>query len=141
MDDERQPGLACSRDVIAEAALLRITRAVIVVIIEARLADRDDLRMARARDDGRRVELKLFVRVVWMRADRAVHIGEALGDREDVRVLLDAGRDRDHARHAGGLRARDNGVDLVGEIGEIEMAMAVDQHRRHQVCVLPSLST
>ncbi len=30
---------------------------------------------------------------------------------------------------AGGLGARDDGVEIVGEIGKIEMAVAVDQHR------------
>ena len=50
MDHQRQPGLARRGDVSAEAALLRIARAVVVVIVEPGLADRHHLRMARARD-------------------------------------------------------------------------------------------
>ena len=50
VDDERQAGLARGGDMIAEAALLRVARAVIVVIVEPGLADRHHLGMARARD-------------------------------------------------------------------------------------------
>ena len=56
VDDERQTGLARGCDMIAEAALLRVARAVIVVVVEAGLPDRDDLGMARTRDDVRRAE-------------------------------------------------------------------------------------
>ena len=55
MDDQRQAGLARRRDVGAEALLLRVARAVVVVIVEPGLADRHHLRMPRARDQiGRR---------------------------------------------------------------------------------------
>ena len=50
VDDQRQPGLARRRDVGAEALLLRVARAVVVVIVEPGLADRHHLGMARARD-------------------------------------------------------------------------------------------
>ena len=51
MDDQRQPGRARRGDVGAEALLLRVARAVVVVIVEPGLADRDHLGMARARDE------------------------------------------------------------------------------------------
>ena len=50
MDDQRQTGFARRRDVAAKAALLRVARRVIVVVVEAGLADRHDFGMPRARD-------------------------------------------------------------------------------------------
>ena len=51
MDHQRQAGLARRRDMGAEALLLRVARAVVVVIVEPGLADRHDLRMPRLRDE------------------------------------------------------------------------------------------
>ena len=73
-------------------------------------------------------DVELLVGVVRMGADRAVHVGKALGDGEHLGVPPDPRRDRDDAADAGRLRARHHGVELAGEIGKIEMAMAVDQH-------------
>ena len=42
MDDQRQAGLARGRDMGAKAALLRLARRVVVVIIEPGLAERHD---------------------------------------------------------------------------------------------------
>ena len=42
MDDQRQSGLARRRDMGAKAALLRLARRVVVMIIEAGLAERHD---------------------------------------------------------------------------------------------------
>src|SRR5262249_7950873 len=42
---------------------------------------------------------------------------------------LHACRDRHHAADAGGDRTRDHRGPLFGEIREVEMAVAVDQHR------------
>ena len=54
MDDERQPGLARGRDMGAEDALLHVARAVVVVIVEPRLADRDAARVPRQLDESLR---------------------------------------------------------------------------------------
>ena len=87
MDDQRQAGLARRGDMGAEALLLRVARRVVVVIVEAGLADRDDLRMARARDQvGRASTSSSSCGVMRMRADRAVDVGKALGDRQHVGV-------------------------------------------------------
>ena len=63
-----------------------------------------------------------------MGADRAVDVGKALGDRDELGVL----RTRVEIvtmRPTPAARARaDDGVELVGEVRKIEMAMAVDQH-------------
>ena len=53
MDHQRQAGFARGGDVVAEAVLLRVARAVVVVIVEPGLADRHHLGMARARAPGR----------------------------------------------------------------------------------------
>ena len=64
-----------------------------------------------------------------MGADRAEHVGKPLGDREQLGLPAHAGRDRHDPADAGRPGARDDGVELVGEVREIEMAVAVDQHR------------
>ena len=46
VDDERQPRLAGSRDMRAEHLSLHLARAAVVVIVEARFADRDAARMS-----------------------------------------------------------------------------------------------
>jgi hypothetical protein len=44
-------------------------------------------------------------------------------------VPFDPRRDGNDARNAGRLRARNHGIELAGEIGKVEMAVAVDQRR------------
>ena len=53
MDHQRQAGFARRRDVRAEALLLRVARAVVVVIVEPGLADRHHFRMLRDRRPAR----------------------------------------------------------------------------------------
>ena len=86
--------------------------------------------------------MQLLMGVVRMGADRAEHVGKALGDRQHLGVARNPGRDRDHAGDAGRAGAVDHAVELGGEIGKIEMAMAVDQHALFCYCAaLPSGST
>ena len=66
--------------------------------------------------------------LVRMGADRAEDVRKALGDREQLGVALHPGRDGDDAADAGRPRARHHAVELVGEVGKIEMAVAVDEH-------------
>ena len=112
MDDQRQPGLARRGDMAAKAALLRLARRVVVVIIEAGFADRHDFGMPRARDQIGRAHVELFMGVMRVRADRAEHVGKALGDGEQLRLALHARGNRHHARDAGGAGAPDHGVKL-----------------------------
>jgi hypothetical protein len=86
--------------------------------------------MARACDQLVDADIELLLRVVRMGADRAIDVGKALGDGEHLRVPLDAGRDSDDARNAGGACARDDAVEFAGKVGKIEVAVAVDQHVR-----------
>ena len=128
MDHQRQPGLARRRDVTAEALLLRLARAGVVVVVEPGLAERHHLGVARARDEVAETDIEFLVGVVRMGADRAKHVRKTLGDRHHLAVPRDARRDRDQAADIGLARAADDGVKLGGKIGKIEMAVAVDQH-------------
>ena len=94
--------------------------------------------MPRAPDELIDADVQLLVRVMRMGADRAVDIGKALGDGKHLGVPFDPRRDGDDTHDPGRPRARNHGIELAGEIGKIEMAVAVDQH---QFCALPSLST
>src|SRR5260370_12969361 len=97
------------------------------MVVESGLSERDHLGMARAPDELIDADVQLLVRVMRMGADRAVDIGKALGDGEHLGVPFDPRRDGDDPRDAGRLRARNHGIELAGEIGKIEMAVAVDQ--------------
>ena len=102
-------------------------RRLVVVVVEPGLADRHDLRMRRQPDQlvGRDVEL--LGGVVRMRADRAIDLVMRLGDRQHAGEALHPRRDRHHAADACSDRARDHRIALLGEVREIEMAMAVDE--------------
>ena len=131
MDDERQPGLARRRDMADEALALHITRGVVVVVVEPGLADGDHLRL---RGDGDEIggrHVGFLGGVVGMRADRTVDAVVAIGQRLQRRKSPDPGRDRHHGLDPGGTSPVDDRIPIRFEIGEIEMAVAVDQNARH----------
>src|SRR5215472_7354379 len=70
------------------------------------------------------------MRVVRMRADRAIDLGKSVCDRAQTRVPPHPSRDGNQALDAGGAGASNNSVELVGEVRKVEMTMAVDQHWR-----------
>src|SRR4029077_6591223 len=84
MSHERQAGLSRRGDVGAEAGLLILAWAVVVVIVEPGLADRHHLRMARKFQNLFERDVPLFRRVVWMGADREVHIAMRRDNREQI---------------------------------------------------------
>ena len=118
----------------AKDLLLDIAGAEIVMEVEPGLANPDDLRVRRQRDQLARREFRMIGRLMRMGPDRAPDPVMRLGDRPHRRELVEAGADRQHRADPGGAGARDHRVALGGEIRKIEMAMAVDQHRP-----LPSL--
>src|SRR5262245_16124812 len=93
MNDERQVGCARNRDVIAEALFLRLARASLVVISEPGFSDCDHFWMARAADQLVDGDVEFLVRVMGMRAERAVDVGKALGDVEHLGMSFDSRRD------------------------------------------------
>src|SRR5262245_41732760 len=94
--------------------------------------------MARTPDHLVDADVQLLMRMMRVGADRAVDIGKALGDGKHFGMPFDPRRDGDNACDAGCPRTRNHGIELAGEIGKIEMAVAVNQH---QLCSLLSLST
>ena len=114
---------------IAEAALLGFARAQIIMIVEPGFADCHRLGMPRECHQVGDREIEFLVGVMRMGPDRATDIGKAVRDGDEPISLLHASRDGDHAADAGRLGARHDAVEIAGEIVEIEMAMAVDQHR------------
>src|SRR5262249_7830209 len=118
--------------------LLRVTRTEVIVIVEAGFADGDGLPMLGEAHDLVDADIELLVSIVWMRADRAEHVGIAFGDGTKVVTAFDPRRDRDHAPYPGRARSSNDGVELAAEVGEIEMAVTVNQH--DQACAL-ALST
>ena len=128
MNDQRQTRLARRRDVGAEIADLVVLRTVLVVIVEPRLADTDDTRMRRVRDQGRRLFDRLRRRFVRMHPDRAPHVVVSLGDPPNAVESFQLRPDRQHRADAGRPRPHDNLVELRPEVGKIEMTMTIDEH-------------
>ena len=130
MDDQRQAGLARRGDVGAEALGLLVARAVLVVEVEAGLADADDLGMARRLDQAVR------------RASAPPPSPRADGRRPSTRRCRGARRWRAPCRTGRAacrwsacpprrrVRARaSTPASSLGELGKVEMAVAVDQHQ------------
>ena len=69
-----------------------------------------------------------LIGVVGMGTDGTIDVRKPLGDRKQRAKPPHPRRDGDDAPDAGGRGARDDAVEVVGEIREIEMAVAVDQH-------------
>ena len=128
MDHQRQSGFARRLNVRPQALLLRGARAVVVVIIEPGFADRHHFRMLGDRHQLGRADVELFMRLVWMRADRAEHVREFLGDGQHLGMPAHARADRHHASDVSRAGARHHRVELGGEIREIQVAVAVHQH-------------
>ena len=128
VDHQRQAGLARGCDMRAEPAFLGVPGAVVVEIVEPGLAERDHLGMPGQRDQLRGRDAVLLIRIVRMGADRAEHVLEPLGDREQLGQPAYPGRDRHQAADAGSGGARDDAIQILSEIRKIQMAVRVDQH-------------
>jgi hypothetical protein len=66
--------------------------------------------------------------MVRMGTDRAEYVAMRLNDFEQLVEAPDARGDGEHQADACTLRARQHGLALCGKIGEIQVAMAVDEH-------------
>ncbi len=128
VDLERQPGAARRLDVAPEAFRLRLGRAVLVVVVEPRLADGHHLRVLAEADDLVGRDAALLVGVVGVRADRAVDVVVRVGDVEQDGQLADARRDGHHDADARCLGAGDDALAVGDELREVEVAMVVDEH-------------
>ncbi len=116
VDHQRQSGLAGGRGVGAEALFLCFGRAVLVEIIEPRLADRHDFRMGRDCHEFGHADVRFFGRVVRMRAHGAEHVIETLGDGANLRETMHARADRHHAPNPSLAGAFDDCVGFLGKL-------------------------
>ena len=73
-------------------------------------------------------DVELLVRVVGMRADRAVDVGVRLRDGDQLRQLADARRDGDDHADARFPRPRKQRLAVLRELREIEVAVVIDEH-------------
>src|SRR6185312_4766994 len=94
------------------------------------LADGNDLLVLRQADQRRRIDVALLGRLMRMGPDRAEHLWVFLCNRSELRQSLHPGRDRDDTPDPSRPRPLHHRVQLGREIREIEMAVAVDQHRQ-----------
>ena len=138
MDHERQVKLAGKRDMSPKDPLSDVTRRTVIVIIEAGLADANAFGMSGERAHGVEILRVVPGRLMRMRADGEEHIVVTLRDRDHARALRHFGANGDHALDAGGAGALNNPVEVVGEIGKIEVAMAVDDCHSAPAQVLTS---
>ena len=126
MDDERQAGFPRGGGVRPEQLRLARPRAVVVVEIEAGLADADDLGVAGAVEDGGAIGVGLRCRLVRMDPDRAPDVRISLGDVAHRVEFAEPGADGEHRPHARAPRPRDDLRPVLGR-GVVEMAMAIDE--------------
>ena len=126
--DQRQPGLARGRDVLAKTRLLLRARAVVVVEIQPGLADADHLGMRRHAHQVRGAHLRLLGHVVRMDPDRAPDPLVVLRQRANRVELGHPRADGLHGADARLGRTREHAVEVVAEVGKVQMAVAVDQH-------------
>src|SRR5882672_6129839 len=126
--DQRQAGRAGGGDVGAEDFDLTVTRAVVVVEVEAGFADPDHLGMPGQFDEALDANVRFAGGFMRVNADRAVDVVIALGDRAHAVELADARADGHHRRDAGGAGARYDGIQLAALLlVVVEVAMAIDE--------------
>ncbi len=138
MDDQWQTGFARRRDMGAERTFLLAARAVLVIEVEAGLAEADHLGMIGQRDQSVAVDGFLGRRLVGMDADAAPDIGIALGHGAHALELADLGADGQHQPDSGRAGAGQGAIEIGREIGKIEVAVGVDQHGAPFCRVYPS---
>ena len=126
--DERQPGLPRRRDMLAKTGLLLRPRAVVVVEIQPGFANPDHLRMLRHPNQVVGRHLRLLGDVVRMDPDRAPNRFMSLGQAADRIELGHPRADGLQGADPGLRRARKHAIEIVAEVGEVEMAVAVNQH-------------
>ena len=126
MDDEGQVELAGERDLAAKDSPGDIARRVVIVIIEPRLADPNAFGVFGENAHRGEILGPLPRRLMRMCADREEDIVVPLRNGDHACGLRHFGADGDHALDAGPPRALNHPIKVVGEVGKIEVAMAVD---------------
>ena len=130
MDDHRHVQFQRGADMAAECFLLQCAWAVVVIIIEPGLTDGNNLRISTHLHQAGGGDVRLLLRAMRMGAERAGDVVMRLGDRQDLGKAVDPGRDRQEMPDPGGAGAVDHRLLFGREIGEFQMAVAVDEHVR-----------
>ncbi len=134
MDDDRQSGSPRRCDVSTKSALLRFPPGVLIIEIEARLAESNDLRMRRQLDEtiGQRPEIGFgFVR---MDSNGATDIVMSFGDRDHGLRFMELGADRQKETDFGRPSPEQYALEIAFQRGEIQMTMAIDPFAlRHEL--------
>jgi hypothetical protein len=128
VDDDRQAGLAGGGDVGPEAGALPVAVRMVVMEIEATLADPDDPLVPRPVDEGRRLHVGMGVGLVGMDADGGPDVALALGKADHLVPFGLAGRDVEHRADAGRPSPLQHRLLLLDQALVVEMAMAVGEH-------------
>ena len=129
MHNERQLALARRLDMNAERRFLFRARAHIIMKIEPGLADADNLRLRRhSLEQIFSREFILLRHMVRMNTNRTPNIRIFIHQCRYLLEFAQARADRLHGTDPGLCRARQNAVEILGEIFKIEVAMAIDQH-------------
>src|SRR6185436_1525109 len=107
---------------------LRLARRVVVVEIEPRFAEAHNLLVLALLEQrlGRRQRLDRGL--MRMDAHGAMDVGRAFGDRPHAWKSRKPRSDRQEVPHTLRARGTEHAVDLAGEVGKVEMAVAVDKH-------------
>src|SRR5712691_6804429 len=129
MDDDRLARVAGNAHLLDEDVALDIARRVIVVVVEACLADGHDFRVPSQRGQAAISLIGGFRGIVRMHADggvkRRVTIGQADAGFKIGRSV--AGTDGHHVLDTGGKGALDHGFAVGIELLTVQMTMGVDQ--------------
>ena len=114
----------------AEPRACDVLRRVVVVVVEPGLADATQRGCARQPDQSSAVDVRLFGRVVRMRADRAETSSDSARRSPAPRRIASRGSRSSPCCRRRPPRARASTPSRsVGELGEVEVAVAVDEHR------------
>lgn len=128
VEDQRQVRVACDRDLRTEHVLLRVSRAVIVIIVEAGFADRDDALVAYERSEGCGDVRRRVFGFVRMNAGRGVQI-VFCSDVEGALRVGEIAADRDRRCDTRGAHTRDDGIAIGIERFVVHMRVGVDEPR------------
>ena len=127
VDDDRQIQLGGDLQVLGEDPSLVLVEGEVVMIVEAGLADGDDLFVP-----GEGFQLGQCVRcdgfgIVGVDSDGGVEVVEALGELDGLSIFLRVGADGYPGGDAGLAASCDDGVNVTGQIVKCQMAMCVNQ--------------
>ena len=128
VNDNRQAGCTGGRDMRAKAALLGLARAMLLEIVQSCFAKCHDFRVTRQFDQLARGDTILFVGLMRVCTDGAIDLGKSLRDRQQSAQAPHPCRDGEDASDIRGCGTRDDAIEVVREIGKVEMAVAIDKH-------------